>query len=270
MQSNYFANVSRVEFGRRVSTLPNYVCSLPSRRIDLSYQSFTTLSDATFPCLNTFRVVSLSNNVLTSVNIAQSNFTTLTSLDLSSNRLTELPYSIINRTPNSLRFLDLRNNSITSIDLFLYTLKNITIDLRDNPINTSSIINPFNISLSAINTTNPSVNLTLPLTTNNGIYTFNDQTALTAGACNRYTVLALRNTLALTSNVQLDCSCASINLKQIFLRNASNITDDFTCINGTNATSFYALTMQSCGSAALNFTSGLCYNESLQVCCAIV
>ena len=268
LSSSYFTSVTRVEFGRTISTLPNYICPLPSRSIDLSFQSFTTLSDATFPCLDSFRIVNFAFNSLTSVNIVNSNFSSLTSLDLSSNQLNTLPYSIINRTPNSLRFLNLRNNSITSIDLFLYTLKNITIDLRDNPINTSSIINPFNISLSTINTTNPSVNITLPLTLSSGVYLFNDQTALTAGACNRYTVLALRNTLQLTSNVQLDCSCASINLKEIFLRNRSNIIDDFTCVNGTNTTVLNALTMTSCQATAVNFTTGLCYNESLQVCTA--
>ncbi|CAF4308656.1 unnamed protein product [Rotaria sp. Silwood2] len=267
LSSDYFSNITRADYGRSISSLPSYICSLPSHDIDLSFQSFTALNDNTFPCLDWFRSVSLSNNQITSVNMRSGNFTNLTSLDLSSNGLTGIPYSILIPTPSSLRFLDLRNNSIASIDLFLYTLKNITIDLRDNPINSSIIINPLNVTLPSVNNTNPTINITFPLSVVNTTYIFNDQTALTAGTCNRYAVLAYRDTLRLVyNNVLLDCTCASINLKEIFLRNQSNITDDFTCSNGTSAESFNALTIFSCGSAALNFSSGLCLNESLQVC----
>jgi len=195
------------------------------------------------------------------------NFTNLNYLDLSSNRLTTIPYSILIPTPSSLRYLDLRNNSITSIDLFLYTLKDITVNLGDNPINSTSIINPQNITLPSGNNTNSTVNITLPSSVTSSTYIFNDQTALTAGTCTLNTVLAYLNILRLTyNNVLLNCTCASITLKEIFLRGGSIITNTFNCSNGTTAANFDVLTMSSCASTALNFSMGLCYNESLQVC----
>lgn len=265
--NSYFSNVTRIDFTVLISALPSYACSLPSGEINLSYQSFTVLNDQTFPCLDSFHKVTLSNNRITTVNMINGNFTNLTILDLSSNLLTTIPYSILTPTPTSLRFLDLRNNSITSIDLFLYTLKNITIDLRDNPINSSSIINPQNITIPSGNNTNSTVVIIPPSSVSNSTYIFNDQTALTAGTCNRNIVLAYLSDLQkLYSNIVLDCSCASINLKEIFLRSGSNITSSFNCLNGTSATTYYTLTISSCGSAALNLSTGLCYNESTQVC----
>lgn len=265
LKNNYFTNVTRIDFARRISELPQYACALPSRQIDLTLQAFTSLNDTTFPCLDQFETVSLSFNQITSVTISNSNFTTLQSIDLSSNQLKSIPYSLLDRTPNSLRYVNLRNNSIVSIDLFLYTLKNVTVDLRDNPINSSSIINPLNVTVPNSANGTSSVNLTLPISVTDSIFIFNDQTALTAGACTRPTVLTLRDTLMLTSEVSLDCSCASINLKIIFLRNASNITDDFTCVNGTTSTNLANLTIASCGTEALDFATGLCLNESYQV-----
>ncbi|CAF0804306.1 unnamed protein product [Rotaria sordida] len=265
LASNYFSNITHVDFGRSISSLPSYICSLPSHDIDLSFQSFTILNDETFPCLDWFRSVNLANNQMTFVNMNNSHFTNLTSLDLSSNELTRIPYSILISTSSSLHFLNLRNNSLTSIDLFLYTLKDITIDLRDNPINISSIINPLNVTLSLVNNTNSTINIIFPLSIINSTYIFNDETALTAGTCNRYAVLAYRDILqSIYKNILLDCTCASINLKEIFLRNQSDIIDDFTCSNGTSVESFLTLTIFSCGSTAMNFSSGLCFNESLQ------
>jgi hypothetical protein len=250
-----------------ISSLPQYLCSLPSRQIDLSYQSFTVLDDSTFPCLDWFNRVTLSHNNITSVNMASGNFTNLNYLDLSSNRLTVLPYSILHPTPTSLHYLDLRNNSITSIDLFLYTLKNITVDLRDNPISNSSIINTQNVTLPSGNTTNSTVIIDFPSTVSNSTYILNDQTALVAGTCNSAAVLQLLSILHMTFNtIVLDCSCASINLKEIFLRSGANILNTVNCSNPTDAATFTGLSMSSCASVAVNFTQGLCYNESLQVC----
>ncbi|CAF3538426.1 unnamed protein product [Adineta steineri] len=266
LTNSYLSNVTYIDFTHSISALPSYLCSLPSRQIDLSYQSFTTLTDATFPCLDWFHTVKLAYNQLTSVNMTSGNFTNLAVLDLSSNRLTQLPYSILTPTPSSLRYLNLRNNSITSIDIFLYTLKNITVDLSDNPINSSSIINPQNITYPAgNNNTNSTVTILFPSSVTNSTYIFNDQTALTAGTCDRDAILAYRNQLESSyDDVLLDCSCASINLKIIFTRTGYNINDDFNCSDGTTAANFANLTIASCASTALNFSSGLCYNESLQ------
>lgn len=264
LSTSYFSRITNIDFTHSISSLPSYMCSLPSRGIDLSFQSFSVLNDQTFPCLDWFRAVKLSNNQLISVNMTNGNFSNLTSLDLSSNRLTQIPYSILTPTPSSLRFLDLRNNSITSIDLFLYTLQNISIDLRDNPINSSSIINPQNITISSQNST---INIILPSVFNTTTYIFNDQTALTAGTCTRYAVLAYRATLrSIYNNILLDCSCASVNLKEIFFRNQSLITNDFNCSVSTSLETYYNLTISSCGTNALNFAAGLCFNETMLVC----
>jgi hypothetical protein len=198
--------------------------------------------------------------------MASGNFTQLTTLDLSSNRLTTIPYSILTPTPSSLRYLDLRNNSITSIDVFLYTLKNITVDLRDNPIN-SPIINPQNVTFPSGNNTNLTVTLIVPSSVSNSTYIFNDQTALTAGTCTRDAVLTFLDQLQLSYyDVVLDCTCASVNLEVVFARIGYVITDDFNCTNGTTAANFANLTISSCGTAAVNFSTGLCANTSLQVC----
>lgn len=268
LATSYFSNITTIDFGTTISSLPRYFCSLPSREINLSYQAFTTLTNETFPCLDSFTKVTLAHNNLATVNMPTGNFTNLAYLDLSSNRLTRIPYSILNPTPSSLRYLDLRNNSIVSIDLFLYTLKNITVDLRENPLNNSGmIINPLNVTLPTMNSSNSSVIIIPPTSTSNSTYIFNDQTALTAGTCTRDAVLAYRNIIRMVyGDVVLDCSCASINLKGIFQRMGLSITSSFNCSSGTTAANFATLTMSSCASTALNFTNGLCYNESLQVC----
>lgn len=269
LSTTYFSNITIIDFGTAISALPRYLCSLPSREINLSYQAFTTLTNETFPCLDSFTKVTLAHNNLATVNMPTGNFTNLAYLDLSSNRFTSIPYSILRPTPSSLRYLDLRNNSITSIDLpFLSESKNITVDLRDNPVNNSAnIINPQNVTLPIMNNTNSTVIIIPPTSTSNSTYIFNDQTALTAGTCNRDAVLAYRNIIRMIfSDVVLDCSCASINLKGIFQRIGSSITNSFNCSAGTTAANFATLTMSSCASTALNFTNGLCYNESLQVC----
>jgi hypothetical protein len=265
LSGTYFTNVTRIDFGRRISSLPSYVCSLPSKEINLNSQAFTTLTESTFPCLDRFRTVSLAANELTSVNMPGNNFVSLTSLDLSLNKLTSLPYSILARTPSSLRYVDLRNNSIPAIDLMLYTLTNITIDLRGNPVNRSTIINPSNVTLPAGSRSNSSANIILSESTNNVSYTLDDRTALDAGACNRLNVLELVGALRLSGSVLLDCSCASINLKQIFARNGSRITDEISCSDATLTANFNNLTIGACGTTAISFSAGLCFNESLQV-----
>ncbi|CAF0777191.1 unnamed protein product [Adineta ricciae] len=260
LSSSYLSNVTKIDFASSISSLPSYLCSLPSREIDLSNQAFTTLTDGTFPCLDWFHTVRLTHNQLTSVNMSSGNFTNLSVLDLSSNRLPIIPYSALHPTPTSLRLLNLSNNSITSIDLYVYTLKNITVDLSNNPINMSSIINTQNVTFPSQNT---SVTIILPSSTNS-TYVFNDQTAFNAGTCTRDSVLTYRTTLqTIYSNVVLDCSCASINLKAIFEESNSAILNYFTCSNTTNAANYTSSTLASCGSSALNFSNGLCSNQSL-------
>ena len=241
-----------------MSVLPPSLCSLPSREIDLSNQQFTTLTTATFPCLDQFRKVNLAFNRLSSVNEPTGNFMNLISLDLSNNNLTSLPYSILRPTPSSLSNLDLRNNSIPAIDLFLYTLKNISVNLDGNPISNLTIINPQNISVTAnsSNDTSSRVTVIFPAIVTGQPFILSDQVASTARVC---TPAGIETLLAVTSlgsaSIRLDCSCASISLRTTYTSNGTNITDRFTCMDGTSAATFNALTSSSCRSP-LNLVVG--------------
>jgi hypothetical protein len=262
------STITRVSYTYSLSSLPTYLCSLPSRQIDLSYQSFSILSDATFPCLDSFQTVKLSNNNLTTVNMASGNFQTLNSLDLSSNLLTQIPYSILTPTPTSLRLLDLRNNNINYIDLFIYTRKNITIRLDNNPINSSNIINPQNVTLT--DTTNSTASVTLPSSVTNSTYIIDDSIALTYGICNSFQALrtTLQDLTLIYTTVYVSCTCAAINLRQIYQQNGLNVTNDFSCSIGTKQTTFYSLSTNCTGAA--NFQSGLCTNTTTTQVCFII
>jgi Leucine-rich repeat (LRR) protein len=256
------SGIQTVTFPTSISSLPSYLCSLPSHIIDLSHQAFTTLSDATFPCLDAFTKVTLSYNQITSVNMASGDFKNLTILDLSSNQLTTLPYSILRPTPTSLRYLDLRNNSITSIDLFIYTLQNITINLDNNPINSSVIINPQNATL-GINTTS-TVNVTFPAIVTSSTIIIQDTTVASVIACSSFTSIRsfLLNFRSATTSVLLQCTCASFSLKQLYQTNGYDITKDFSCSSGTDGQTFSNLTSTSCPNA-VSFqlapcTTGVC------------
>ena len=255
--NDYLATVTRVTLPTPISVLPPSLCSLPSREIDLSNQQFTTLSPATFPCLDQFRKVNLAFNRLSSVNEPTGNFTNLILLDLSNNNLTSLPYSLLRPTPSSLSNLDLRNNSISAIDLFLYTLKNISVNLDGNPINNLTIINPQNVSIpiSASNDSTSGVNVTLPLTLNGQSFILSDQVASAARFCTPAGVEAFLAARKLANaSVQLDCSCASISLRMAYTSNGTSIIDRFTCINGTSPAIFTGLTSSGCP-GALNLTA---------------
>jgi hypothetical protein len=249
LNSTYMINVTRVTLASTITVLPPFLCSLPSREVDLSNQGFTTLTNATFPCLDYFRKVNLAANGLTSVNMPSGNFTNLTSLDLSSNGLTSIPYSLLRPSPSSLSNLDLRNNSIAAIDLLLYTLKNIAVNLDGNPIKNLTIVNPQNVTVSTMsaNATNSRVNLTLPATLAGQLFILSDEAAATARVC---TPAGIETYIALTglanTSVRLDCSCASIRLRVLYDNNGPRITDRFNCTSGTNSANYTALNPNTC------------------------
>ena len=257
LSNSYMSNITQITFPSTISSLPLYACSLPSGEIDLSFQEFTTLSDATFPCLDSFHTINLSFNKLASVSVANGDFKKLASLDLSSNQLTELPYSILNPTPTSLRYLDLRNNSINYIDLFIFTLENITINLDENPINSSDIINPQNVTLG--NNGNSTANITFPAIVKDSTTTISDTTVANYGLCNNFQSLrtTLLNLRSAVNNVLLQCTCESINLRQVYQQNGLNVTNDFGCETETDQDTFYSLNVSSCPNAT-DFQAGLC------------
>lgn len=271
LSSSYMAKITNVVFysgnsgsPATISVLPKYICDLPSGEIDLSFQGFTILNDMTFPCLDSFKDINLAFNQLTAVSMSNGNFQNLASLDLSSNRLTSIPYSILNPTPTSLNYLDLRNNSINYFDLFLYTLKNITIDLDDNPINSSVIINPQNVTLANSTLTS---NITLPPVIANSTIIITDALALTYGLCNNFQSLRnyLRILKAQVFQAFVLCQCDSINLRQVYQQNGLNITNDFSCSVATQEAPFYSLNISSCTDAS-DFQSGLCATTAVNVC----
>jgi Leucine-rich repeat (LRR) protein len=258
------SNITIVTYPSPISSLPSYLCALPSHQIDLSYQDFTTLTDATFPCLDSFNQVILSYNQITSVNMTNGNFTNLTILDLSSNLLTTLPYSILRPTPTSLRYLNLANNSITSIDLFLYTLKNITVNLNGNPINSSNIINPENATLAS--NTSSTVNITFPPSVTTSIIIIQDTTAAILFACSSFAAIRsfLLNFRSATTRIFLECTCASYSLKELYQENGANILSDFGCSNPKQQLTYESLTNGSCANV-INFQTESC-NAPVQVC----
>jgi hypothetical protein len=263
LSTTYMSGIERVIFPSPISSLPTYLCYLPSGIIDLSYQAFTTLTDVTFPCLDLFNKVILSFNQLTSVNMSSGNFQNLSYLDLSSNMLTSLPYSILRPTPSSLRYLDLRNNSITNIDLFIYTLKNITVYLDNNPINSSNINNPNNVTLDNSTST---VNISYPSSVTNSSIIIQDTTVGSFIACASFNSIRsfLLNLRSASSSVLLLCTCASFSLKQLYQANGLNITNDFNCSVATQQQRFLSFTNISCPNAT-QFPTTLC-NAIIQVC----
>lgn len=256
LSNTYMSTITYVTFPSTISSLPSYLCSLPSHEIDLSYQAFTTLTDATFPCLDSFTKVTLSYNQLTSVNMANGDFQNLTYLDLSSNYLTALPYTILHPTPTSLRYLDLRNNSITSIDLFIYTLKNITVNLDNNPINSSNIINPQNVTLDNSTST---VNITYPSNVTINQIIIQDSTVASLVACASFSSIRsfLLNFRSASSNMFLLCTCASFRLKELYRTNNLTITNDFNCSATSQAATFLTLTSANCSNST-QFPTALC------------
>jgi hypothetical protein len=249
LSSGYVTSVTHVTLPLPISALPPFLCSLPSREVDLSSQQFTTLSNTTFPCLDYFRKVNLASNLLTSVNMPSGNFTNLTSLDLSSNRLTSVPSSLLHPSPSSLSDLDLRNNSITAIDLLLYTLRDIAVNLEGNPIKNLTIVNALNITVPPIwaNNTGSRANLTLPPAAVGQFLILSDEAAATARVCTPDGIDAyIALTGAANTSVRLDCACASISLKVLYDANGTRITDRFTCASPTTTAIFSAYNLSSC------------------------
>lgn len=251
--TGYLDNIIRVVLTPSMSTLPSYLCTLPSREIDLSSQNFISLTDSTFSCLDTYRKVHFPFNQISSVRTSTGNFSTLEWLDLSSNNLTEIPVTLLRPSPSSLRYLDLRNNSIRQLDLVLFTLRNITVLLDNNPISSTNYTNNANVTITefVVNGTASGTNVSISLNLTNTFFVVNDQQMLRVRSCTpdsiRVTVAALS---MFSGTPQLDCSCASIRIKLIFNRNGTRITDTYNCSSATQTDIFNGLTLVNCPEAA--------------------
>ncbi|CAF0848884.1 unnamed protein product [Didymodactylos carnosus] len=254
---HYLNNETIIKFlDSSISTLPSDLCTLPPRQIDLSNQLFTVIDRSTFPCLDWFQTISLSNNDISIVNVTNNNFLNLTTLDLSDNQLTMIPYTLLSQSRTSLRNFDLHNNYIDAMDLWLYTF-GISIDLTGNPMN-NSIKNYQNTPLSR--SANRDSNISLSLST----FVINDTVAVKYGTCNDTTFPFFRTVLdALDQSsamILLSCGCESINLKIEYTHmNYSNITDYFNCTIQEERETFLSLMLNNCPGTN-NFTNGLCTN----------
>ena len=251
--AGYLDNITRVNLIPLMSRLPSYLCTLPSREIDLRSLNFNSLTDATFSCLDTYQKVHLPFNQISSVQTSTGNFNTLEWLDLSSNNLTEIPVTLLRPSPSSLRYLDLRNNSIRQLDLILFTLRNITVLLDNNLINSTDYTNNANVTVTEFvtNSTVSGTNLSISLNLTNTFFTINDQQMLLARSCTPSSIRATVAALSIFSgSPRLDCSCASIRIKLIFDQNGTRLTDTYTCRFATETDIFNGLTLANCSTAA--------------------
>jgi hypothetical protein len=203
--------------------------------------------------------------------MATGDFHTLATLNLSSNLLTSLPYSILRPTPSSLRYLDLRNNSISSIDLYVYTLKNITVNLDNNPINSSSITNPQGGTLSGNGTS--SVTVIYPSSVTNTTYIIQDSTVASLFPCGASFSL-IQSTLAYihtTIKALLLCTCQSYALSQLYTANGFSITKTFSCSNASSSATFASLNNVTCANETLfQLVSCPITTTTTQVCSIVI
>ncbi|CAF1398680.1 unnamed protein product [Didymodactylos carnosus] len=240
-----------------MSKLSPYLCNLPSRQIDLSGQQFVVLDDDTFPCNNSYyRTINLTDNQISSVNITLRDWDVI---DLSRNSLTVLPYTILLDRPIVLsrfslshvvvvgygaKVVNLESNELHAMDLWAYASDNITVDLTMNDFHIvdgfTVVMNMLNLPLIDVPDEDSTVQLPTSLK-----FLVNDTLAENYGTCNQTTLVYLiefLEKLQNSSNVSLDCTCASVNLRtQYRILYAANITDKFPCSNEMVTDSFLEL-----------------------------
>ncbi len=261
-----------------ISQLPNYLCILPSTSIDLSNQSFSILSNNTFPCssYSTLRNINLARNDIYIVNLIYSNWLLF---DLTSNNLTQLPYSLLNlnQTGRSSRVslqrtLYLPFNQLTQFDLFVYTYPNTIIDIENNPFpkttNGYNIIN--NYQNRSLRSGPVSTSVFVP---NQMRFLLNDQIPQNYNTCDSSSIIYLIEIFQSMQNnnitVDIECQCSSIYTKEyLYLYNSSEIiTNLFSCSNTSslNATQFENLNETDCLTNITLSSSRLCQFARLAV-----
>lgn len=244
-----------------ISSMPFFLCFLPSKFIDLSNQSFEILDQNTFPCSNnsTLQYISLAYNRIQFVNRTFNNWLMI---DLTSNYLLQFPYSLFS-TAVQLRAeiqqdLRLSSNNLTEFDLFFYTYSNVHIDFQSNPF--STIRNTQKRSLA-------NQSLISNLTFSNSVkFVINDILAQDYNACQTSSfreliqILERMETDQLT--IEIECQCSSFYLKESYrlLNSSAYITDRFSCANSSNfnQTQFESLTESMCSSNIVLSTNRLC------------
>lgn len=277
----YFQNITQVSINNQssLSQIPFYLCSLPSTSIDLSNQSFTNLDSSTYPCLSntTIRTINLAYNQITNVNLSIYNWILI---DLTSNNLTQLPYTLLNFNQNSIssrqalqRQIQLPYNRLTQFDLFVYTYADTDINLQNNPfVQTNGYHNLKNSQRQSLISGPVSNHVSLP----SGMrFLINDQTAQNYDTCTNPSVRSLIDILQyMTTNnvtIEIQCDCSSIYLKLYYsLSNSSaKLTNLFSCssssLSGLTQTQFESLTESNCLSNISLSSDALCQFTRLEV-----
>ncbi|CAF4608268.1 unnamed protein product, partial [Rotaria sp. Silwood2] len=280
LNNAYFKNITKISINNQnsLSQLPVYLCSLPSNSVDLSNQSFYVLNSTTFPCSSntTVQNINLAYNKINTVGLTLSNWLLI---DLTSNNLTQLPYSLLRSNQNSIssrqlskRTLLLSSNQLYQFDLFAYTYADTYINLENNPffipINGYHTINNYEKQSLLNGPISTSVILT-----NQMRFLFNDQIAQNYNACEskslNYLIDIFERIKTNNSTVEIECQCSSIYIKEYFrLYNSSGkITNRFSCsnISSLTVTQFEALTETDCLSNITLSSSGLCQFARLEV-----
>ena len=277
----YFQNITQISLtnANTFSQLPIYLCSLPSTEIDLSNQSFVILDRNTFPCFlnTTLRTINLSSNQISTVNLT---FSTWLLINLSSNNLTQLPYTLLNSNTsiNSLRqsitqrTLLLQFNRLTQFDLFAYTYSNTYLNLRNNPfsrINTGyHILN--NVQRQSLRSGTMS-NVSLP---NDMRFLLDDQIAQNYGTCDsqslRYLFEIFQRMKIDGVTIEIQCDCSTIYVKiywYLLNTTAERITTRFPCSNTSSLTSqqFESLIESTCLANLTVSTNKLCQFARIEV-----
>ena len=284
LNNTYFQTITQVSVGNRssFSQVPPYLCSLPSKSIDLSNQSFSSLNNQTFPCdsSSTLQNIDWSYNRIATVDL---NYDNGLSIALVGNNLSVFPYSLFSSTGNraasrdvsspAQRTLFLQSNRLAKFDLYLYTYANTNIDLRNNPfLNASngyfSIENVLNQSLAAGTI---SANVTFPSATR---FLINDIVPQDYNACSNsrtlnYLIDILSRMSSNGATVEIECQCSSFYIKEYYKRYnpATNITSRFRCSNRSTLTAaaFESSLESTCLSSLAVSSRGLCSFARLQV-----
>jgi hypothetical protein len=230
----------------------------------------------TFPCssINTLQNINLAYNQISIVNVTILNWVLI---DLSSNNLTQLPYSILSTSARSARLISQRtllliSNRLTQFDLFAYTYANTNINLLNNPflksLNGYDTIN--NTQSQPLLSGPVSGNITLPSQMR---FLLNDQIPQNYDTCDSSSLINLLQIFARMQNsnvtVEIECQCSSFYLKAYFylLNSTVKITDQFPCSNKSSLTAaqFENLNETDClGNITLSST-GLCAFAKLTV-----
>ena len=120
-----------------IQSIPINICQYSNLlSLDLSTNLIVKLTNSNLNCLKNLRNLNLNNNLITSIESnALNNLKSLFSLNLQFNKINQIPQGLFNRNLNSLSFLNLSYNLLTTMELWPTYLSNIVmIDLKYNSI----------------------------------------------------------------------------------------------------------------------------------------